>query len=248
MQEVVLSEAACGSWSDPQEWLIGTSYSVYHSLGLPFELQCFPFPLWPLPSNLGTFVPSSHLWIFFSSVTVSSPTYPSRFSLGLSLVVFLQALCFSSPAASGGSGLRMLRVSWRLPGDEAKGERVCAIPSQDGSFLVVTKPCCPRGKQEGLPLAQRPGCRMSGTAKPWMVRVRAGLPFPQSSSAFCPMASSPPLVPVWDQYCHSRVGGERQVQHLTWGPACTCACLALLPCPIKSFWVSTVQSTFLAAF
>lgn len=189
MQEVVLSESACGSWADPPGMAHWDPSPGGHLPHIPLIILCFRRNcLWVYLLRYSAFIfPFGH-FLATRALLCLVPTFGFSFlSLGLSLVVFLLALCFSSPASSSGSGWRMLGVSWRFPGDEAEGECARAIPSQDGSFLVVTEHCCPRGKQERFPLAQRPGSRLSGTAKPWVVRVRAASPFPQNSTVFCPL-------------------------------------------------------------
>lgn len=72
------------------------------------------------------------------------------------------------------------------------GEGRSAIPSRDGSCLVVTRHCWPTTKAGRLPM--RPGGQ--GTtclvlAKPWVVsKARSGLPFP-TELQFCVLGVHP---------------------------------------------------------
>lgn len=168
---------------------------------------------------------------------------PPGLSVGLSPVVFLLALCFPSPASSWVSGLRMLQVSWRLPGDETEGGCVGAIPSQDGPCLIVTKHCCPRGKQEWFPLAQRPQCRMFWIAKPWVASKGQGWPpfFHRAPLCFALLVPTL-LVPVRCQYCQGRAGSERRVWRICSLYLCLPDIAALTP--VKPLRISAPADSF----
>lgn len=88
----------------------------------------------------------------------------------------------------------------------------------------------PTRKASGLSLGSEVRIQDVGDCKALNGKAQSRPPlFHRTPLCLTLLVSTLLLVPVWYQCCHGRVGGERQVQHLIWDPAYTCACLALLP-------------------
>lgn len=125
-----------------------------HLLCIPFIIMClrrnhpwvymlrysFHFPLvHSLASGTFLFPPLNFLFFWERAP-------PPGLSLGLSLVVFLLALCSASPAFSWDPGLRMLQVSWKLPGNQAHEESRRAFLGSEGMDVWDCKALGSKGR------------------------------------------------------------------------------------------------------